>query len=349
MKYGVLLLLFMFVGILCVQCNGVGFLPRGVRGADRIADDIDELNEDAVPVCKGANCCGDDRECVRICHSLFRPGVIRSNVVRDQDINMANSSRYRNITTAERYDKKYESRCKVLPRSVVLSMEALIQSLSTPVLEDLRWLDVTQEFRLLLAIDPVVLIRLVKSYTMDNARDLLYWFAESQFVPIELLKIPKELRNELLYELLASAGDRRLNIGPVEAGLASAVSFNGETFFQLLMRYSNVKMLNIVHTMMRDDMCGYNYGVGDETELCILRLYCREHKDMDNQYVHPEETRNWITFRLDDPKLLQYMKVNIYGSGIDNQNLSRSLLTDEMCQMICLDSGKRGCEGWSVR
>ncbi len=328
-----------------MQCSGR--IPRGSQSARKIADQVQTFTVEDFPSCSGAECCAEDRRCLKMCHTIFQfSEEVPRNARPGLGVPTSNLPQYTPPSADEvSRNRAARDRCKVLPKQTVQDLDNLVKGLTVPIIQDLRWIDVSQEFHLLLAIDPYVLIRLVKNYRMDYARELLFWFAEENLVARELLMIEKKHRSELMYELLASAGDRTLP-GPVENGLARHVSFN-QTFFQLLVRYQNNEMIQITHNMIREDMCRHTYGSGRKIGLCILRIYCREERGIDNQYVHPESIRNNLIFRIEDDELFKYLRTEIYNSSLDQSNLTQLLLDDNVCQRVCNDT-YRGCEGYNL-
>lgn len=316
MKYYLWLCLVMLgMGIFCIQCSFVSPFPdRPIVTRDVPENTLD--NESLFPKCVRGECCSESRECERICENTFNqflPAI---------------------------------DRCRTLPQQLVFDIENLVRALENPIVQDLRRANVRTDFRRLLALDYVVLLDIVERYRIDNARELLLWFAEEDEVADELLRLRREDRNEIMYGLLASAGDRNVP-GAAENGLARNISFD-ETFFSLLVRYFNNSMLQIVHDMIRGEMCAPQFGGGKKAELCILRIYCRERRGLDNEYVHSEDLRRFISLRLEDKQFFDYIRQEVYNSALDDFNLSQPLMNDMTCQIVCNDTF-RGCEGWNLQ
>ncbi len=290
--------------------------PPDIPTVTRDAPENGLDNESLFPKCERGECCSENKECERICDNIFNSFV------------------------------PAKDRCRSLPQPLVFDIGDLVRGLEHPIVQDLRRVDVKDEFRRLLALDYMVLVRIVERYRIDKARELLLWFAEEDAVAKELLKLRREDRNHLMYALLASAGDRTLP-GSAENGLARNVSFD-KTFFALLIDFLNNDMLQIVHDMLRGEMCAPDFGEGKKAELCILRIYCRERVGLDNQYVHNEDLRTDISFRLEDKQFFDYIRREVYNSSLDDFNLSQPLMNDMTCQIVCNDT-YRGCEGWNLQ
>lgn len=290
-----------------VQCS-----PRPV-GDYRTPKDIADAvkSEDLfISVCKGEECCSEHTKCVRICDQIF----------------------YKS-------DDKVIKRCRSLPRDIVYRLEDLMLILNSPLMSDLKRLDLSEDFRLLLALDYQAWVRVIKTYTVNKARDMLIWMADQKDLVEELLKLKVESRNEIVYEMLASAGDRT-RPGPVEEGLSQKISFD-ETFFQLLISHSNYDMLQITHEVIRE-FCSAQYGGDSQTDLCVLRIYCKEKTNRDNEYVHPEDLRNTIARRIRDKALFDYIEKRILRAGL-GVNFVDPIMNNQICFVACNDSN-RSCE-----
>ena len=263
--------------------------------------------------CEGDECCSEHKKCVRACNHIFSQS-----------------------------HSKVRKRCQVLPADTITYLEDLMLVLRTPLPEDLEKLDLDRELRLLLALDYQVWVRIIKnSYTVDQARGVLMWLANSKDMVEEFMLLKKESRNEIMYELLAAAGDPT-KPGPVEEGLAQKISFN-QSFLQLTVSRSNYGLLQITHDMIRDDLCGIDYGGESQTELCILRIYCKEKPNQDNQYVHSEDLRNEIVRNIEDEDFFNYIDKEVRRIHSNFKAGDDPIMNNQVCLIACND-GNRGCE-----
>ena len=298
-----------FIALFFVQCSP---RPEGnYRTSKDIADAV--KSGDHIPnVCTGDECCSEHKSCTRICDQMF----------------------YKS-------ESKIRKKCRVLPRDVVQRLSELMIVLKSPLHDDLEYLDLSEDFRLLLALDYQVWARTIQTYTLDDAREFLVWASSSRRLVEELLKLKVEARNELMYELLASAGGRD-RPGPVEEGLSQKISFD-QSLFQLLISYANYDMLQITHDMIREDLCSVQYGGDSQTELCILRIYCKEKTNRDDVYVHSEDLRNAIARNVRDEELFNYVKKHILNAGLVRVRFTEPIMNNQVCFVACNDSN-RGCE-----
>ena len=292
---------------LLVRCS-----PRP-SGTYRTPKDIADAvkSGDRVTVCTGEECCSEHKSCTRICDQIFY-----------------NS------------DDKVIKKCRSLPQNIVLRLEDLMLVLKNPLVDDLKRLDLNEDFRLLLALDYQAWVRVIKSYKVDEAREILIWMVDQKDLVEELLKLKVESKNEIVYEMLASAGDRT-RPGPVEEGLSQKISFD-KTFLQLLISHSNYDLLQITHEMIREDLCSVQYGGDSQTELCILRIYCKEKTNLDDTYVHPEDLRNEIARNIIDKELFEYVEKKILHAGL-GVSFKDPIMNNQVCFVACNDS-TRGCE-----
>ncbi len=294
--------------IVFIQCSPP---PAGkYRTAKDIAGEVKSDGRVSY-ICKGKQCCSEHKECARKCNQMF----------------------YKS-------GKKIRNTCRSLPQDVVNRLEELILALRSALIEDLERLELNQEFRLLLALDYHVWIDIIQNYTVDEARELLIWMAANDEPVSELLQLEEEVRYEILYEVLASAGDRT-RPGPVEEGLAGKISFD-RSFFQLLVYHSNYDLLQITHEMMRENLCSLNYGGENQIEICMLRVYCKEQPERDGQYLHSEDLRNEMARNIQDEEFFDYVEKHVLSAGL-GVNFPDPILNNQVCFMVCNDS-RRGCE-----
>ena len=299
-----------FVSLLFLKCSpspsGKGHTPG------TIADAV-KLDGTAVSVCTGKECCSEHKSCTRICDQIFY-----------------NSG------------DKIRKQCRFLPQNIVTGLKELVLVLRSPILDDLERLDLSQEFRLLLALDYRAWIRIIKAYNINEARALLVWLAKNQEPVDELLQLKVEIRNEILYEALASAGDRTL-AGPVEEGLFKKISFD-KSFFQYMISEHNYDLLQITHKMIKDDLCDVHYAGDGQTELCILRIYCKERPKLDDQYVHSEDLRNEMARNINDEQFFNYVEKEVLHAGLGTRSFyTGPVMNNQVCLSVCNDNN-RGCE-----
>ena len=260
--------------------------------------------------CQDNYCCNNSRECVQACDRIF----------------LGSNDSTRRI-------------CQSLDEETVFLLEDIAKALRQPLANYFKRIDPREEFRLLLALDYRIWINMIKVYTIDDARQALVWIAGEPDIAKELMYLEMSERNEILYEILASAGDRTKR-GPVGEGLTRSVSFD-ETFFELLVDRRNDNMLQITHEMIRDDLCQNQYAGSRKVELCMLRVYCRENPNVDGQYMHSRDVRSEIARRIKDEEFFQYVAEDILRIG--SYTYLEPLLDDNVCQLACNDSAK-GCE-----
>ena len=295
-----------FISLFFIQCSP---RPTGSTSKD-IADAV--KSGDFIPsVCTGSECCSEHKSCIRICDQIF----------------------YKS-------EGKVRKKCQALPQDVVQRLEELMLVLKNPLQDDLGYLDLSEDFRLLLALDYQVWARTIQTYTVDDAREFLIWASSNRRLVEELLKLKVEARNELVYEMLASAGGRD-RPGPIEEGLSRKISFD-QSFFQLLVSYSNYDMLQITHDMIREDLCSVQYGGDSQTELCMLRIYCKEKINQDDSYVHSEDLRNEIARNVKDEELFDYVEKEILHAGL-GVRFTEPIMNNQVCFIACNDSN-RSCE-----
>ena len=263
--------------------------------------------------CTGDECCSEHKKCVRACNQIFSQS-----------------------------HSKVRKRCQVLPAETINYLEDLMLVLKNPLPEDLEKLNLDRALRLLLALDYQVWVRTIKSsYTVDQARGVLMWLSTSKDMVEELMLLEKESRSEIMYEILAAAGDPT-KPGPVEEGLAQKISFD-QSFLQSMVSRSNYGLLQITHDMIRDDLCGIDYGGESQTELCILRIYCKEKFNQDNQYVHSEDLRNEIVRNIQDEDFFNYIDKSILRIHSQFKSGDDPIMNNQVCLIACNDSN-RGCE-----
>ncbi len=299
-------LLYISAGLLFFsQCSPI---PGDVKTSGDIAGEITADGKTAT-FCKGDECCSEHKDCTRICSKIF----------------------YKS-------DKNVKKQCRSLPKDSVTNMEKLLRYLRSPVLASLEYLNVSEEFRLLLALDYKVLVRIVKAYTVDEARILLHYFGANTEPSAELLLLPEEARNEIIYEALSSAGDRSLH-GSVEKGLARKISFD-QSFFQLMIGDSNYDILQITHEMIKEDICSVQYVGSSHTENCVLRIYCKE-KARD-EYTHSEDLRNEMARNIKDEDFFKYVEEHILHADLGIR-FTEPTINNDVCRAVCND-GNRSCE-----
>ena len=302
--FGFLFLLYMFV----VNCSSP---PEGVNTSEHIAEGI-KSGTLSDSLCEGDECCSEHRECKRNCNQIFYKS--KSNV---------------------------KEKCFILPKQIVDRLSSLMAIFKSPIVEDLIRLNLKQEFRLLLALDYRVLVRIAQSYDVNTARDILIWFAENQEPVTELLQLKKPARSKILYELLASAGDRT-KPGPVEEGLSQNTSFD-KSFFELIIINSNYDLLQITHDMIKDTLCSSSEYAGEsQTELCVLRIYCKEKYQQADSYIHSEDLRNQMAKYIEDKSFFNYVEKEVLYTGL-RVSVTEPIINNQVCSNVCHDYSK-GCQ-----
>jgi len=299
--------------VFCLQCS-----PPIITRDDnlnRILRGVGDINNnDSFTNCKGVECCSEDKECVYECDGLF-----------------------------SKSHNKIRKLCKGLSQETVRKLKSLIILLSTPDLRDLFRVSPNPGLRLLLALDYQSWVRIINSYTVSEAQNVLIWLANNSSVTDELSLLSKRDRvasNEIIHALLTSAGDRNVS-GSVEIGLSQKINFE-QSFFQLLIENANYELLQMTHNMIKEQLCSVKYFGGGQSELCMLRVYCKKKKNLSSVYVHSTELRNEISRHIIDKELFEYIADDILfsGSGLEVTDLR---MTDGVCDIACADSN-RGCE-----
>ncbi len=310
-KLRIHLFLFALLFFASIQCSPP--LPTragGYRNTEIVARAIQGETK-VLPICgNSSDCCSEAKSCRRTCSRIFGSSSERA---REQ--------------------------CKALPQSMVTDLDEFIELLKYP---DVFALERIQEgdLLLLLALDYGVWINIIKSYYQDKAREILIWIAKDKNLSRVLLELKPEVRNEILYEVLASAGDRTI-VGPVEEGLSNKVSFD-KSFFQLLILYGNQPGIQLTHDMLKADLCRADDLGQDISEQCLLRVYCREREDIDGAYVHSEELRNELANAIDDDEFFRYIVKNVLHSSVKVITIEPNL-NNQVCSIVC-SRNKRGCE-----
>ncbi len=298
-----------FLSPFLIQC-------KGDMSAGEVAEAIENNRNISTFSCNGDNCCSKYRDCERVCDNIFY--LSRSEIVSE-----------------------VKRKCKSLNRQIVLDLEDIVRLLRNPKARDFVYIDTREEFRLLLALDYEAWVRIIKGYKIDDARQVLVWLAQDLNVIKELNRLSMPARNEIIYELLASAGDKtKPRHGAVEEGLSQKISFN-DTFFQHLVSNRNDEMLQMTHEMIRNDLCRFEYSGSNHIELCILRIYCRERINSNGEYIHTESLREEIAKRIDDKELFEYIADEFYKGG--RYVYIEPTLNNNVCGYACDDSNK-GCE-----
>ncbi len=290
-----------------VQCSPP---PGQYQGTGDIADGV-RSDGKVVSFCTGDECCSEHKECTRICNQIF----------------------YKS-------GKETRKQCGALPKDSITAVEDLIPVLRSPVKDSLEYLNLREDFRLLLALDYKVLVRIIQAYTVDDARIFLTWLGKNQEPVEELLLLKESIRNEIIYEILASAGDRNL-YGPVEKGLARKISFD-QSFFQLIISSANYDLLQMTHEMIKADICSPKYVGASRTELCVLRVYCKEKENRDNEYVHSESLRNEMARNIKDEEFFRYVEREVLFTGLGIK-FTAPIMNNQVCLAVCNDNN-RGCE-----
>ena len=288
--------------------------PSGKYNTTRdVADAVRSEGTATLSFCTGKECCSEHKSCTRMCNQILYNS--------DDD------------------DEAIRKKCHSLPKEIVVRLEELTRILKSPSEDDMNYIDLSEEFSLLLALDYRIWVELIRSYEVDEARELLIWMAKNGDVAKELLELKEEARNEIIFEILASAGDRNQSgHGPVESGLTHKISFD-QSFFQLLISHSNYDILQITHNMIRKDLCAY--GASSETEICLLRIYCKEKSNANNQYVHSEDLRNEIARNIQDEDLFNYVEREVLGAGF-GLPFTEPIMNNQVCFITCNDDHK-GC------
>ncbi len=307
--------LFIFTGAISllffVHCSQKP-VPGKYRSPGEIADAVKGENR-IVAFCEGKDCCSEHKDCRRQCDQVF----------------------YKS-------DDRVRKKCRALPINIVTQLDDLLDTLQSPVQDDLERLDLSQDFRLLLAMDYQVWVRVAKEYTVDEGREVLMWLSQNLRPVEELLQLTKEAQNEIIYEILASAGDR-LKPGPVEEGLSRKISLD-DSFFKLMVDRSNYDLLQITHNMIKEDLCAVQYAGESQTERCVLRIYCKEKPGRDNEYVHSEDLRNEMARNIDDESFFDYVQNQILRIHSNlGVSFSEPIMNNQVCFVACNDSNK-GCE-----
>lgn len=263
-------------------------------------------------LCRDKNCCADNDKCKLTCNEVFldsSPTIIR--------------------------------KCNGLNYKAVQKLQALYLSLKTPIIEDLERLDLTTDFRLLLNIDFTVWVKIIKNATIEESKDILIWFVTNRDVIQELLRIPESEQNIILYELLASIGNRELP-NSAEEGLITKISFN-YNLFQYILQENNNELLQITHQMIKNTLCSSEYEGEGSKELCVLRVYCRERKDESDQYVHSTELRKSLSIRIQDKTFFSYIEKDILA-GYNKSVFKKPEISDYVCLSACNSNSLRGCD-----
>ncbi len=275
----------------------------------------EELKHAELPVCVDkVPCCKDQRECKKMCDRMF-----------------------------ENSPRQIKDKCHSFPRPVVDDLDNFFKILlKRPRGDELARVVVEDELFLILTLDYNILVDIIKDYSVDDAHQMLIWFARESFVADLLMKLRPEVRNEIMYELFSSAGDRTLPES-VEKGLSQKVSFD-KSFFEIAISSHNDQIMQITHDMMKQDLC-YIHNSGDtDHELCMLRIYCKENINAasDGLYVHPETVRNEIVTRLEDEEFVNYIYEEVLQTGF-GVSLLKPIMDDTVCYTVCQHS-LAGCE-----
>ena len=289
--------------------------PQGLQDAGDIADGV-RGGKQITSFCTGETCCSEHRECKQACNRIFHKS-----------------------------EDKVRNQCRSLPKDTVTDLEDLIPILQNPVVDSLELINPQKEFRLLLALDYKVLVKIIQAYTVDEAKELIIWFATNQEPVNELLLFKEPPRNEIAYEMLASVGDRsrcgqQEDTGcAVEEGLAKKISFD-ESFLQLIISNANYDLLQITHEMIKEDLCSFQYVGTRHIETCILRIYCKEKQDDD--YIHSEDLRNEMARNIKDEDFFNHIQKEVLRTGL-GITLVDPIMNNDVCGFVCKD-GNRGCE-----
>ena len=285
--------------------------PEGTDTSAGIAEEI-KSGTLSRALCEGDKCCSKHKDCRRLCRQIF---------YKSKDL--------------------VKERCIALPQQIVDRLSSLVDILKSPIVEDLNDLNLEQEFRLLLALDYRVFLRIIRSYNVQTARDVLIWLAKNQKSADELLRLERPIRGKILYEILASAGDRT-KPGPVEEGLSQNTSFD-KTFFELIMESANYDLLQIAHEMIKEDLCSSaQHASESQTELCVLRIYCAEKYQQVDDYVHSEDLRNKMALYINDKSFFDYIENKVLHTGL-RVTVTEPIINNQVCFHVCHDHNK-GCQ-----
>ena len=303
-----LFLFFSGLGLALVKCTSSGYSAGQVVEILKSSND-EEINN----FCEGTGCCKTSRVCLRTCQKIFRDN-------RRVPEFGGNFARERNI-------------CRGLSRNLVRKLDGLNSLLRIPSRGELRRVNINEEFSLYLTIGGVdKLGQTIYSYTKDQARELLYWFAENEDVAREI----KELQDhEELIDFLLSTFGGRDNVDPAEVGL-------GKGLFKVMDDNGNQTLINIVHNVIRYRLCEPKNSSEDQINLCILRIYCKEHKNHDGVYVHTEDLRNNIIREVEDESLNNFIFDEVLQVGYGRGGKA-SEISNQVCEYVCEDA-RRGCE-----
>ena len=289
----------------------------GVGDTENIADGV-RAGKPLTSFCSGDNCCLEHRECKRACNRIFHKSA-----------------------------DKVRKQCHSLPKDTITDLEDLIPILENPILKSLELINPQKEFRLLLALDYKAFVRIIQAYTIDEARELIIWFTTNKAPVNELLLFKEPVRNEMIYEMLASVGDRSRYGGPqgdtgfaVEEGLAKKISFD-ESFFQLIISNSSYDLLQMTHEMIKEDLCSFQYVGTRHIETCVLRIYCKEQQN--DNYIHSEDLRNEIARNIKDEDFFNHIQKEILRTGGLGATLIDPIMNNDVCGFVCKDDNK-GCE-----
>ena len=307
------MIFFRFLVLLCVLFlfNHCSLPPEGINTSEEIAEEI-QAGELSMSLCKGDECCSEHKSCKRVCHQIFYKSK-----------------------------KAVKEKCAILPKRIVDRLESLVTILKSPIVEDLIRLNLKQEFRLLLALDYRVFVRIIEAYNINTARDVLIWLAENHEPVDEMEQLAPSSRSEILYELLAGAGDKT-KPGPVEEGLSQNTSFD-KSFFELIMVNSNYDLLQMTHEMIKNNLCSSSHYAGEsQTELCVLRIYCKEKYQQTNSYIHSEDLRNAMAGQIEDESFFDYVETEVLRTGLGIA-VTEPIINNQVCSHVCHDYNK-GCQ-----
>ena len=297
-----------FIFFYLVNCSSP---IKGVDTSEDIAEGI-RAGDLSTVLCEGDECCSEHKECKRTCNQIF----YKSKVA-------------------------VKEKCRTLPQDIVQRLSALVAIFKSPIVGDLIRLNLKQEFRLLLALDYRVFVHIFQSYDINTARDVLIWFAENHEPVAELFKLKPKSRSKLLYELLAGAGDRT-KPGPVEEGLSQNTSFD-KSFFELIMINSNYVLLQMTHDMIKNTLCSsLEYAGESQTELCVLRIYCKERYQQADNYIHSEDLRNEMAKYIEDKNFFNYIEKEVLYTGLE-VTMMEPIINNQVCSNVCHDYNK-GCQ-----
>ena len=259
--------------------------------------------------CSGSDCCLESRDCTRLCRQIF----------------------YKS-------SEKVHKTCDRLPKKVVNNLSQLVEILKTPVASELRYLEITDDFRLLLVLDHQVFIRVIQEYNVENAKEFAIWLTENSEPTEELQTVEKDIRNEILFEMFHSVGGRTLP-DPLEEALVRKITFDA-SYFQLLVRHSNDDLLQMTHEMFKEKLCSVEQTGSGEVDLCVLRVYCKEGESL--EYVHSEDLRNKIAGSIKDENFFKYIEEDILLAGLGVPMLEPNM-NNSVCGLVCR-GGLKSCE-----